>query len=64
MGNVGKRGMHSIVPFGLERSALECTGRDLMHTFLIPPFKPHFHAEDLQHSKILKVTKTLEINKA
>ena len=29
----------------------------------IPPFKPHFHANDLRHTKTLKLTKTLENNK-
>jgi hypothetical protein len=28
-----------------------------------PPFKPHFDANDLQHNKTLKLTKTLENNK-
>jgi hypothetical protein len=30
--------------------------------WLIPPFKPHFYGNDLQHNKTLKLTKTLENN--
>jgi hypothetical protein len=31
--------------------------------WLISPFRPHFYGNDLQHNKILKLTKTLENNK-
>jgi hypothetical protein len=31
---------------------------------LVIPFQPHFHAKDLQHTKTLKLTQTLENNKA
>jgi hypothetical protein len=30
---------------------------------LIPPFKSHFHAKDLQHTKTLKLIQRLENNK-
>jgi hypothetical protein len=43
--------------------AIDRTNRDQLLFRLFPPFKPHFHANDLQHNETLKVKKLLENNK-
>jgi hypothetical protein len=49
----------------LDRSscAIDHTSKDQIFLCSFPPFKPHFDANDLQHNKTPKLTKTLENNK-